>query len=51
MARVVVKFGGTSVADVERIKHVAKHVKREVDLGNQVAVIVSAMAGETITAT
>ena len=40
-------IGGTSVADVERIKHVARRVKAEVDAGNQVAVVVSAMAGET----
>jgi aspartate kinase len=47
MARLVMKFGGTSVADVERIKNVARHVKREVDGGHQVAVVVSAMAGTT----
>ncbi len=47
MAVVVMKFGGTSVADVERIKNVARHVKREVDAGNKVAVVVSAMAGAT----
>jgi aspartate kinase len=47
MARVVMKFGGTSVADVERIRNVAAHVKREVDAGNEVAVVVSAMAGTT----
>jgi aspartate kinase len=47
MARLVMKFGGTSVADVERIHNVARHVKREVDAGNQVAVVVSAMAGTT----
>ena len=41
------KFGGTSVADIERIRRVARHVKREVDAGNQVAVVVSAMAGKT----
>jgi aspartate kinase len=41
------KFGGTSVADLDRIRHVAGLVKREVDKGNQVAVVVSAMAGET----
>jgi len=41
------KFGGTSVADLDRIRHVATLVKREVDRGNQVAVTVSAMAGET----
>src|SRR6476661_4928935 len=47
MAVVVMKFGGTSVANVERIRNVARHVKREVDGGNQVAVVVSAMAGVT----
>jgi aspartate kinase len=41
------KFGGTSVANVERIKNVARHVKREVDAGNKVAVVVSAMSGAT----
>ena len=41
------KFGGTSVADVERIKAVAEKVKAEVDAGNEVAVAVSAMAGTT----
>jgi aspartate kinase len=47
MAKVVMKFGGTSVADLDRIRHVATLVKREVDRGSQVAVTVSAMAGET----
>jgi aspartate kinase len=47
MAVVVMKFGGTSVANVERIKNVARHVKREVDAGNKVAVVVSAMSGAT----
>ena len=47
MARLVMKFGGTSVADIDRIRNVARHVKREVDAGHQVAVVVSAMAGET----
>jgi aspartate kinase len=47
MARIVQKFGGTSVADIERIKHAALRVKREVDAGNQVVVVVSAMAGAT----
>jgi aspartate kinase len=47
MARLVMKFGGTSVADMERIAHVAARVKREVAAGNQVAVVVSAMAGAT----
>lgn len=47
MALIVMKFGGTSVANVERIKNVARHVKREVDAGNRVAVVVSAMSGAT----
>jgi aspartate kinase len=47
MARIVMKFGGTSVADLDRIKNVARRVKAEVDNGNEVAVVVSAMAGVT----
>ena len=47
MARLVMKFGGTSVADLDRIRNVARHVAREVKAGHQVAVIVSAMAGKT----
>jgi aspartate kinase len=47
MARIVMKFGGTSVADVQRIKNVAARVKREVDAGHEVAVVVSAMSGTT----
>jgi len=47
MARLVMKFGGTSVADLERIAHVAARVKREVDAGHEVAVVVSAMSGTT----
>ncbi|HET6308667.1 MAG TPA: aspartate kinase, partial [Rhodopila sp.] len=47
MARIVMKFGGTSVADPDRIRKVAERVKREVDRGNQVAVVVSAMSGVT----
>ena len=47
MARIVMKFGGTSVADISRIRNVARHVKREVDAGHQVAVVVSAMSGKT----
>lgn len=47
MAIIVQKFGGTSVGDVDRIKHVATLVKREVDLGNKVVVVVSAMSGKT----
>ena len=41
------KFGGTSVADIDRIRNVAHHVKREVDAGHEVAVVVSAMSGAT----
>jgi aspartate kinase len=47
MARIVMKFGGTSVGDLDRIRNVAQRVKQEVDFGNQVAVVVSAMAGVT----
>ena len=47
MPRIVMKFGGTSVADLDRIRAVARRVKREVDAGNEVAVVVSAMAGVT----
>ena len=47
MARIVMKFGGTSMAGIERIRVVAARVKREWDMGNDVAVVVSAMAGET----
>jgi len=47
MARIVMKFGGTSVADISRIRNVARHVKREVDAGHEVAVVVSAMSGKT----
>jgi aspartate kinase len=47
MSRLVMKFGGTSVATVERIKNVARHVKREVEAGHDVAVVVSAMSGRT----
>jgi len=47
MARIVMKFGGTSVADVERIRNVARRVKAVVEAGNEVAVVVSAMAGAT----
>ncbi len=45
--RIVMKFGGTSVANIERIKSVAQRVKREVDAGHEVAVVVSAMSGVT----
>lgn len=47
MARIVQKFGGTSVADIAHIKRVAERIKSEVDRGNQVAAVVSAMAGVT----
>ena len=47
MARIVMKFGGTSVADLERIRNVAQFVAREVNEGHGVVVVVSAMAGET----
>ncbi|WP_149541188.1 aspartate kinase [Siccirubricoccus phaeus] len=47
MARIVMKFGGTSVADLDRIRNVAARVKREIEAGNEVAVVVSAMAGVT----
>src|SRR3954452_21969011 len=47
MPRLVMKFGGTSVADLDRIRNVARHVKREVEAGFDVAVVVSAMAGVT----
>lgn len=47
MARIVMKFGGTSMAGIERIRHVAARVRREAEAGNQIAVVVSAMAGET----
>ena len=47
MARIVLKFGGTSVGDTDRIKNVASKVKAEVERGNEVAVVVSAMSGAT----
>jgi aspartate kinase len=47
MPLLVLKFGGTSVADLAHIRNVAVHVKREVDAGNHCAVVVSAMAGQT----
>ena len=47
MARLVMKFGGTSVADMDRIRNVAQHVAREVAAGYHVAVVVSAMSGKT----
>ena len=47
MCMIVHKFGGTSVADLDRIRNAATKVKREVDAGYEVAVVVSAMSGET----
>ena len=47
MSRLVLKFGGTSVSDLERIRRVALHVKREVEAGHEVAVVVSAKSGHT----
>jgi len=47
MARIVMKFGGTSMAGTEHIRRVARIVKRQQDAGHEVAVVVSAMAGET----
>ncbi|MFT8244487.1 aspartate kinase [Roseomonas sp. BN140053] len=47
MSRIVMKFGGTSVADLDRIRNVARRVKREVEAGHEVAVVVSAMSGVT----
>ena len=47
MSRLVLKFGGTSVANIERIRNVARHVAREWKAGDDVAVVVSAMAGKT----
>ena len=47
MPRIVMKFGGTSMAGIERIRNVAERVRREADAGNEVLVVVSAMAGET----
>jgi len=45
--RIVMKFGGTSMAGIERIRNVAARVRREAEAGNEVLVVVSAMAGET----
>ena len=47
MARIVQKFGGTSVSNLDRIRNVAQRVKAEVDAGHEVAVVLSAMAGTT----
>ena len=47
MAVIVQKYGGTSVADIDRIRHVAARVKREADAGHQLVVVLSAMSGKT----
>ena len=47
MVKKVLKFGGTSVGTINRIQHVANIVKKEFQAGNQIIVIVSAMAGKT----
>ncbi|CAL9919258.1 Aspartate kinase [Candidatus Liberibacter solanacearum] len=47
MARIVMKFGGTSVANIDCIRNAALHVKREVNMGQEIAIVVSAMSGET----
>jgi aspartate kinase len=47
LSLLVLKFGGTSVADIDRIRNVASHVKREIEAGHACAVVVSAMAGQT----
>ncbi len=47
VARIVKKFGGTSVGDVERIKHVAELIKADVDKGHEIVVVVSARWGVT----
>ena len=47
MKKKVLKFGGTSVGTTDRIQHVAKIIKKEYDAGNQIIVVVSAMAGQT----
>ena len=46
-SKIVMKFGGTSMADIEKISKVADHVEREFKNGKKVAVVVSAMSGET----
>ena len=47
MTKKVLKFGGTSVGSIERIKHAANIIKRELDQGNKLIIVVSAMAGKT----
>ena len=47
MARIVQKYGGTSVGDVERIRKVAERIKLTRDQGNEVVVVVSARSGVT----
>jgi aspartate kinase len=47
MSKIVMKFGGTSVADTDRISHVASIIKAKIDQNHKIAVVVSAMAGVT----
>ena len=47
MSKIVMKFGGTSVADTDRISHVANIIKAKIDQNHKIAVVVSAMAGVT----
>ena len=47
MVKKVLKFGGTSVGSIDRIQHVAKIIKKESDIGNEIIVVVSAMSGKT----
>ena len=47
MAKKILKFGGTSVGSIERINHVAQIIKKEIELGNQIIAVVSAMSGKT----
>ena len=49
MSKIVMKFGGTSVADTDRISHVANIIKAKIDQNHKIAVVVSAMAGVTMT--
>ena len=47
MKRLVLKFGGTSVGSIEKIKKVAKIIKKKFSEGNEIIVVVSAMSGTT----
>ena len=47
MAKKILKFGGTSVGSIERINHVAQIIKKEIEQGNQIIAVVSAMSGKT----